>query len=631
MFARWAAGQQSHAPAEITAHAKPNPLSLPSQVVKLATPVEREEARPSAEEENALVAFFNQGRYSEGIALAQTMTEHFPEHGFGWKLLGALLSVQGDSAAALRPLQKAAQLLLQDEQAQTNLGLALAELNRLPEAQSCHHQALAINPKYANAYNNLGTALKLQGRLAEAEASYQQAVFLKPDLAAAHNNLGGVISMQNRPTEAEMHFLRALAEEPNFEEAFSNLLFILNYDSEKSGEAIFAAYRDYDKRFCRPLHGTWRAHPNHRDSARRLKIGYVSPDFSSHSVRYFLEPLLARHDRQAFEIYAYAELWQEDDVTARYKSTVDHWIPTRGLSDEVLAERIRADEIDILVDLAGHTAHNRLPVFARKPAPVSVSWLGYGYTTGLSAIDYYLTDAASAPPGSEALFSETPWRLATPAYVYRPAAGMGPVGPLPALERGHITFGTLTRAIRINRRTIRVWSEILKRVEGSRLAVNSGSFQEAAQQEALALRFAAHGIQREQLAMGCQSPPWDVLRGIDIGFDCFPHNSGTTLFETLYMGVPYVTLAGRPSVGRLGSSILEGLGHTEWIALSEAEYIEKAVALAADLPRLAELRAGLRQEMQAGPLMNEVGFAHKVETAYREMWQRWCVQARENS
>jgi predicted O-linked N-acetylglucosamine transferase (SPINDLY family) len=324
------------------------------------------------------------------------------------------------------------------------------------------------------------------------------------------------------------------------------------------------------------------------------------------------------------EVYAYAEWVREDAVTERYKRYVDHWVPTRGLTDVAMATRIRADGIDILVDLAGHTAKNRLSVFARKPAPVSVSWLGYGYTTGLTAIDYFLTDDAGAPSGSEPLFSERPWRLATPGYAYRPAEGMGDVSPLPALIKGYVTFGTLSRSVRINHRTIRVWSALLKRVGGARLVIDSRNFKEAAMQEVLAEKFAAHGIGREQLEIGWHCPPWEVLRSMDIGLDCFPHNSGTTLFETLYMGVPFVTLQDRPSVGRLGSSILEGVGHPEWIARTEDEYVEIAVALASNLEKLADLRAGLRNEMEAGPLMDEPGFARKVEAAYREMWTRWC-------
>ncbi|HEY8084266.1 MAG TPA: glycosyltransferase, partial [Methylophilaceae bacterium] len=260
------------------------------------------------------------------------------------------------------------------------------------------------------------------------------------------------------------------------------------------------------------------------------------------------------------------------------------------------------------------------------PAPVSLHWLDFGYTTGLSAIDYYLTDGPTAPPGSEVYFAEQLWRLPTPAYAYRPMERMGEVGPLPAERKGHITFGTLTRAVRLNHKLIRVWSQILKAVPGSHLIINSGNFKSAAMQERVAEQFMAYGIDRDRLEIGHQSPPWDVLRSIDIGLDCFPHNSGTTLFETLYMGIPFVTLANRPSVGCLGTSILHGVGHAEWVAESEEGYIAKAVALAQDLPALAQLRGQLRQQMEQSPLMDEVGFARAVEQAYRQMWQRWCTQ-----
>ncbi|MEI6108276.1 MAG: tetratricopeptide repeat protein, partial [Opitutae bacterium] len=403
--------------------------------------------------------------------------------------------------------------------------------------------------------------------------------------------------------------------------------FTVNYHPDLSAEEIFAVYREYDERFGSVHRSAWRDFANSRETGRRLKLGYVSPDFRQHSARHVVEPLLAHHDKSVVEVYAYAELKREDAVTARYRGYVEHWIPTLGLSDEALTERIRADGIDVLVDLAGHTAHNRLRVFARKPAPVSVSWLGYGYTTGLSAIDYYLTDEASAPSGSEGLFAEVPWRIATPAYSYRPSPDMGEVGSLPAQQRGHVTFGTLTRSIRVNHRTIRVWAAILKAVPDSCLVMDSRTFKDASMQERLAALFARHGIARDRLEIGFHSPPWDVLRGIDIGLDCFPHNSGTTLFETLHMGVPYITLAGRPSVGRLGSSILQGIGHPEWIAGSEYDYVAKAVDLAGDIARLSKIRSTLRSDMEQSPLADEGGFARKVEEAYRGMWQTWCKNA----
>lgn len=551
------------------------------------------------------------------LALKPNFAEAYLKLGDIFQRLGKLPESESSCRQALK-------LKPDYAEAHNNLGNVLNGLGRFDDAVASYSRALEIRPDYAEAHNNLGITLKDLGRSDEAEASHRRALELKPDFAEAHNNLGIVLSDQGRFAEAEASHRRALEIRPDYAEAQSNLLFCLNYHPDLSVEEIYRAYQEYDASFGIPLRSTWRTHTNDKTPDRRLRVGYVSPDFRYHSCRFFLEPLLAHHDKTQVEVYAYAELSKKDDMTARYQSYVERWIPTKGMGDEALAERIRSDGIDILVDLAGHTAHNRLLTFARKPAPVSVSWLGYGNTTGLRSIDYYLTDATSVPVGSEGSFAEQPWYIANPPYSYRPTAGMGEVSGLPALRCGHITFGTLTRSVRINPHTIRVWSEILRRVEGSRLVIDSLNFNYPGMQVRLVEGFAEHGVTRERLELGYHSPPWDILRGIDISLDCFPHNSGTTLLESLYMGVPYVTLASRPGVGRLGSSILKGVGHPEWIAQSEAEYVDKAVALATDLPGLAALRVGLRSEMEASPLMDEAEFARKVEAAYRMMFANWA-------
>jgi predicted O-linked N-acetylglucosamine transferase (SPINDLY family) len=304
-------------------------------------------------------------------------------------------------------------------------------------------------------------------------------------------------------------------------------------------------------------------------------------------------------------------------------------VPTSGLNDDALAQRIRDDQIDVLIDVAGHTLNNRLLVFARKPAPVSLHWLDYGYTTGLDAIDYYLTDEMTVPQGSEKFFAEKLWRLPV-SIVYRPAEGMGEVSELPALAKGHITFGTLTRAVRVNHRTIRVWAEILKLVPTSVLTLNSKDFQDESSRQGLIDRFSAHGIGADRLDVGFSSPPWDTLRNMDICLDCFPHNSGTTTIEGLYMGVPVVTMYSRPSVGTLGGSMLNALGLQHLIAQSEEEYVQKAVNLATDLQGLVTLRGELRGKMQTSLLMDERGFAQKVEDAYLQMWHNYVQQVQQN-
>lgn len=505
-----------------------------------------------------------------------------------------------------------------------NLGVTLHESRRYGEAIAIYQQGIANDIHSVMLYNNLGNTFSMINRFSDAEASYAKALQLGDGTTETYSNLAGLFAVQGKLEDAEKSYRSAVNLDAGYSQAYSNLLFMFNYDPDRNAEDIFTAYQEYERRYALHFKDCYLPFNNDKNRQRRLKIGYVSPDYCRHPVQYFFEPLISHHNKNLFEVYAYAQLSVEDKVTERYKTYADHWIETTGLNDEKLAERIRSDGIDILIDLAGHTANNRLPVLARKPAPVQVSWLGYGYTTGLTAIDYYFSDYVSAPPGSEHLFAEQVWRLNTPVNVYRPAEGMGEVSALPALTSGNIRIGTLTRSIRINYKTIRAWAAILKRVSNAVLVVDSANYQDAELRQTLINKFAAHGIEPSQLDIGFHSPPWDTLRSLDIGLDCFPHNSGTTLFETLYMGVPYVTLAGRPSVGRLGSSILTGVGHPEWIANTEEEYVDKVVALAEDIPRLAEIRSGLRQQMQNSVLMDEAGFTDEVERAYRAMWEKWC-------
>jgi predicted O-linked N-acetylglucosamine transferase (SPINDLY family) len=590
--------------------------------------------------------------YGRGLALQ-------PDHAGLLQGLAGAWRAQGQVAQAIEPHRRLALLDPGNAQAQLDLGSAQREAGQLDDAVVSLRRAISLNPGSAEAHCNMGLVMQTRGDYVAAVRSFREAIARDPGYVAAHGNLGSLllhvgqmaegiaslrVAMQLEPSgeafdalgvavltqgridEAIELFTRSVELQPGRLGPESNRLYAFNYHPEKSADEIFSAYRAFEDRFARPLYRAAQPFPNERRADRRLRVGYVSPDFRRHPVQYFLQPLLDHHDHGAVEVFCYGESAIDDDVSAQYRRAADHWVPSLGLSDDALAQRIRDDRIDVLVDLAGHTGGNRLAVFAARPAPVSVSWLGFGYTTGLSAIDHFLTDAQMAPEGSEVLFAERPWRLPRTCFAYRPTDGMGAVGALPALGSGRITFCTLTRAVRVNDRVVRVWAEVLRRVPQSCLVIDSKNYQETGMQNELAARFAQHGIERDRLRIGFHSPPWDLLRGADIGLDCFPHNSGTTLFETLYMGLPYVTLAGRPSVGRLGATILDGLGHREWIAQSEAQYIDIAVALAGDLPRLAALRAGLRPQMQAGPLMDETGFARSVEAAYREMFTQWVGQ-----
>ena len=392
-----------------------------------------------------------------------------------------------------------------------------------------------------------------------------------------------------------------------------------------TAKEIFEYYKQLDKKFGLPHKDKWKTFAQPKVQKNKLKIGYVSPDFKKHSVQSFLLPTLAHHNHDKFEVFAFAELDKADLITEQYKNYVDHWIRTEKMNDDELTQKVRDLGIDILVDVAGHTQNNRLKVFAQKPAPISLTWLGFGYTTGLSAIDYFLTDNVMVPKGSEHLFSEKPWRLEQNYgfCCYQAKTDMGEVNKLPALSKGFITFGTLTRTIRINDRIIKAWADILTKVPKSKLIINSKNFHNNEKTASnFKRKFKEYGISENRLDFYYKTPPWDSMRQIDIALDCFPHNSGTTLIEHLYMGNPFITYSNRPSVGKIGASILTTLGHPEWIATSEEEYVEKAVALASDPQKLSTIRQNLRAEMEASPLMDQKGFVRELEGAYQAMWRK---------
>jgi predicted O-linked N-acetylglucosamine transferase (SPINDLY family) len=543
--------------------------------------------------------------------------------------LGLIQSEVGQLNEAELSLKKALELRPNFTHAWTNLAATYHKNKHFELAIDAYDAALNIDPTMLEARVNAMITLKMLGRNKAAIRYGEIALAQKPDYSETWSNLAGVY-MDNCELDLAVDSLIKAVETQQYgsrqgiKKAYSGLFFCLNYHPDLSAEAIYGAYQDYETRFGVPLRLQWIVPVNARVPDKRLKVGYVSAGFSNSSCKYFLEPLMAHHDHRQIEVYAYSEQLRSDEYTERYQGYADHWISTMGLSDDELTEQIRRDGIDILVDISGHTEGHRLLVFARKPAPVSIHWLDFGYTTGLKAIDYYLCDQHTVPEGSEDLFSEKPWRLDSPPFSYRPSEGMGEVGALPALSKGYITFGTLTRSIRINYRVVRAWAALLKAVPGSRLVIDSGNFKGEEATTMMKQKFAEQGISEDRLDIGFHSPPWDLLRTIDIGLDCFPHNSGTTLFEMLYMGVPFITIAGRPSVGTLGAGILEGVGHLEWIARNEEEYVEKGVQLANDVAQLARLRMALRGQMQASPVMDEVGFARSLEHAYRQMWCLYC-------
>jgi predicted O-linked N-acetylglucosamine transferase (SPINDLY family) len=361
----------------------------------------------------------------------------------------------------------------------------------------------------------------------------------------------------------------------------------------------------------------------HRPSASRLRVGYVSPDFRAQSASFFIRPLLAAHDRDEVELFCYAELALGDTTTDRLRTLADHWRPTIGLSDDAVADMIRSDRIDVLVDMGGFTTNSRIAAFARRPAPVQIEYLlGHGGTSGLPEMDAFLADQRLVPPGFEHLFNERVIRLDRIPLAYAPPAFLPAAATLPALTRGHVTFGHFGRTARIHDGVIASWARILLGVPGSRLMLNSAPFAEHALREMFIGRFARLGIASERLDLVRTRPQQKTFVAygdIDIALDPFPHNAGTTTIEALWMGVPVVSLESRPSVGRFGSSILHAVGLDDWSVSGMTAYVGRAIRAASDLDELARLRGTLRDRCMASPLNDAAGLARGMEAVFRTL------------
>jgi predicted O-linked N-acetylglucosamine transferase (SPINDLY family) len=406
----------------------------------------------------------------------------------------------------------------------------------------------------------------------------------------------------------------------------SNLIYTLLFHLRHDPGTISEEHHRWNLQFAEPLRQFFPPHSNDRDPERRLRIGYVSPDFRHHPVGRFVKPLLEAHHHSKTEIYAYASVKRADSLTARLKTSVDVWRDVLSMNDEALARQIREDEIDILVDLTQHMEDNRLPVFARKPAPVQVAWLGYPGSTGLKAMDYRLTDAWMEPEGAAWSASvEEPVRLPDSWFCFDPFGEYPERGELPAHRKGHVTFGSLNNVGKLNETVFMLWINILSAVDGSKLLLICPAGET---RDRVRHFFQSHGIGAERLELVEKRPFAEYLRlyqSIDIGLDPFPYSGGTTTCDAMWMGVPVVALCGKLGVSRITLSILSTVGLPELIASSQEEYVKIAKDLAMDLSRLAILRATLRERMKTSALMDAPRFARNIEQAYRQMWRTWCA------
>ncbi len=544
--------------------------------------------------------------------------------------LGIVLQQMGDQESAAAQYRAAVRCNPESPEAHNNLGATLQALNRPEEAAQSYRKVLELDSGSARAQGNLGLALWQAGRLEEAEAHCRQALVLDPGCAEACNTLGLILSDQGQLDCAVTQFRRAFEIDANSAQARGNLLFTLNHMAGADAAVTFAEHLRWGEQHADPLLRRSRGPSRDHTTGRRLRIGYVSPDFRFHSVGFFIEPVLAAHDRTAVEVYGYASVAHPDAMTARMRERVDQWRDIVRLDDERAAQLVEDDQIDILVDLAGHTGEARLGVFARKPAPVQATYLGYLNTTGMKAMDYRITDAWADPPGqADSLHCETLVRLPSGLLCFSAPAGCPEVAPLPADSAGHITFGCFSNSRRIGPTVVATWSRILRAQPDARLVLKSKQFSDDATLSRYRELFSKQGIEAPRIQFEKGSGWIEYLESygrIDIMLDPFPYAGGTVTCQSLWMGVPVITLAGRIGFARTGASILSTIGLTQLIAHDEADYESKALALARDRNGLRQLRSALRQLMQESPLMDAKRCAASLEASYRWMWERWCNQ-----
>jgi predicted O-linked N-acetylglucosamine transferase (SPINDLY family) len=511
--------------------------------------------------------------------------------------------------------------------AHINLGNILLETSKFEQAIEAYRRALQLAPENAAAHYNLGIALRKSGFLDDAAAAYREAIKLKADQAEVFHELGLVLRDQGLHDESIAAARRAVALKPDSPHFHSNLILRLHYHPESTPALLLHEARQWGRKHSAKFAQTGRPPANDPDRHRPLKIGYVSPDFRNHPVGRFILPLMEGHDARQFQIHCYARTDGADEMTRRIRSCARVWRDTVGMSDEQLAEQIRADGIDLLVDLSSHTAFNRLLVFARKPAPVQVTYLAYPGTTGIETMDYRITDDYLDPPGiSDEFYCETSVRVKS-YWCYRsPIEDLEVTAP-PAAKAGFVMFGCLNAFRKVTTATLETWSTVLSAVPNSQILIHAeaGSHRRRVQDF-----FQARGIDPRRIAFTAMLPLKQYMQQysrIDIALDPFPFGGGTTSCDALWVGVPVITLLGRTAVGRGGVSILSNAGFADFIAGDTADYIRRAVELAGDLTRLKELRSNQRERMQNSRLMDEQRFVSDFELALRWMWQEWCSQS----
>ncbi|HEY5313356.1 MAG TPA: tetratricopeptide repeat protein [Pirellulales bacterium] len=575
-------------------------------------------------------AHFNLGRalacvhrHDEAIRAYQQAIALWPDMPDAHNNLGIALFSRGRLDEAIASYREELRQRPAHALASNNLGTALRTCGRTSEAVAAYRRALELAPGDAEVWNNLGSVLDSRGELEQALAAFERALELRPQFSQAENNVGNTLKNLADLDGALAAYQRAIAVQPDNQDAHSNRLYTLYFHPAYSAERIHHEHQRWNAQHAAPLRPAGVRFEHDRSPERRLRVGYIAATFRDHCQSFFTVPLWSHHDHQLVEVFAYSDATAPDAITARLRGYCDVWRNIAGLADEAVADLVRQDRIDILVDLSLHMAQNRLMVLARKPAPVQVTWLGYPGTTGLETVDYRLTDPYLDPPSGEndAFYSEKSHRLPHTFWCYDPLASEPPVNALPAIRTGQITFGCLNNFCKISDGTLRLWARAMCAVPNSRLLLLAP--REARPRVLEALQ--SGGVDPQRVEFVDRAPRARYLayyHRIDLGLDTFPYNGHTTTLDSMWMGVPVITLIGDAPAGRAGWSQLNNLGLEHLAATSEAGFVRLACEMVGKIDELSALRASLRDRLMHSPLADGAAFARHMEVAYRTLWQQ---------
>lgn len=572
------------------------------------------------------------GRLPEAIACAGRAVAADPGHAGASGLMGTLLHAAGRAGEAVPHLERAHAAAPGDARLAYQLGAVLMGVGQSGRGLQMMARAVDLEPAWVQAMNGLATALYGAGDFDRADEMYRRSLATKPGQPEAMCGLAGLMIVGGRVREAVDLFREAGRQHPGSAEVMGKLLSALNYADDATPEEMLAAHRRWGELVSGAgVSGDGRAFANSRDPERKLRIGLLSPDLYDHSCAYFLRPLIRNRDRSRYEVVCYAAGGRADWMTDQLRAGVDSWREVGGVPEQRLVDTIRADGVDVLIELAGHTALGPLAALRRRAAPVQATYLGYPNTTGLSTIDYRIVDEITDPPGAEAWHTERLVRLPGCFLCYSPSEHAPPVTPAPCAATGRVTFGSFNSIRKIGPATIDLWSRVLSAVPGSRLLLKTRGLGVAYARRALLSAFAERGIAAERIEMLDMVPSKPDHMGwygrVDIGLDTFPYNGTTTTCEALWMGVPVVSLRGGVHAARVGASLLSAAGMPEFVAGSPEEYARIAARLAAGVPLLASTRAGMREALRGSVLLDGAAHAGRFFDAVRVMWRAWCAGA----